>query len=104
MYIWSSFALLPRRDPPHEDRKARMSSKEALVVVTSNVRTSIVQPLEAPSAQLPGEGSEIGLTEEFGDHFFYKVRLIEHFPGTAVRLVVIECEKGAFECKTRQLC
>jgi hypothetical protein len=81
-----------------------MSSEEALVVVTSNVRTSIVQSLEAPSTQLPGEGSEFGLTKEFGDHFFHEERLVEHFPGTAVRLVVIECEKGAFECKTRQLC
>ena len=76
------------------------------MVVTSKVWTSIVQPLEAPSTQLPGEGTELGLTKEFGDHFFHKELLIEHFPGTAVRLVVIECEKGAVEveCKRRQLC
>ena len=60
------------------------------MVVTSNVRTSIVQPLEAPSAQLSGEGSELGLTKEFGDHFIHKERLVEHFPGTAMRLVAIE--------------
>jgi len=60
------------------------------VVVTAKVWASIAQPLEAPSAQLPGEGSELGLTKEFGDHFFHKERLIEHFPGTAMRLVAIE--------------
>ena len=88
MHVRSSFAP-PRRDPPHEDRQARMSSEEALVVVTSKVWARMMKPLEAPSAQLSGEGSELGLTKEFGDHFFHKERLVEHFPGTAMRLVAI---------------
>ena len=84
MHVRSSFAP-PRRDPPHEDSKQRMSSEEALVVVTSKVWARLIKPLEAPSAQLSGEGSELGLTKEFGDHLVHKELLIEHFPGTAVR-------------------
>eukprot|EP00985_Skeletonema_marinoi_P033332 scaffold41047_cov372-Skeletonema_marinoi.AAC.1 len=38
MHVWSNFALARRR-PSHEDREARMSPQETLVIVTSKVCT-----------------------------------------------------------------
>ena len=60
------------------------------MVVASKVSASLVKALETPSAKLSRERSELGLAEEFGDYFVDKELLVENFPSSAVRLIVIE--------------